>query len=262
MGFTIGGVLAVNIFVDRMLVYSAEWTGYVTQDALFGGMVPYGPGLHLSHWWEVRNAVGNYSLKVVPGSFTANISVVDSKVAVRGKYEFVINLPFIASAIGVGGEAIETAITAFVNSFLTSECAGKKMDDVRTMIDDLNSKLNGLFSSQGGVVGALVSFFSKYGLIMVSIVIDKIDLPDDVQRTMDGIAEARLLHKVAEELAGMPPGELTRRLMANEMTPEQHTVLRRDAMAVSKNAEMKIQVLDVPALLADAAKKFVKGARP
>lgn len=258
LGFAVSGWYAVGIVVNRMLIYNAEWTGYVTQDSMFGGMVPYGPGLHLSNWWEVRNAIGNYSLKVIDGTFGVGISTTTSKVTVNGEYEVAINLAKITSAIGINPASIDGAIQGFINSFLTERCATETADTIRGLIHELNDELAKMFMGEGEGKVDLIGFFDTYGLIVVSIVINSISLPEAVQRTRDAIDESVMVHKVAAGLMKMTPEVLAQRVLDGKMSHAEYMEVLNRAMAMSDNATtIQVQVHEIPALLARAAKQFV-----
>ena len=141
IGFCIGGEFLARLAPNRMLIYNPEWTGYVTQNAFTGTMVAYGPGLHVSHWWEARNKGGNYSLKVITRDFKVSIPTTTAKVEVSGQYEYAIGLAMIERAIGIDESTIENGLTAFINTFLISRCTAKDAESVRGSIDELNESL-------------------------------------------------------------------------------------------------------------------------
>jgi hypothetical protein len=266
VGFAVGGALEAWFAPNRMFIYNPEWTGYVTQDIFFGTMVPYGPGLHLSHWWEERNKGGNYSLKVITRDFSASIATKTAKVVIKGKYEYAINLALIARAIGVDETTLESGITAFIENFLTSQCANEDAYAVRGMIDVLNGKLAAEFMCDEGCDEdnvQIASFGDKYGFITVSVVIDNIALPEAAQKTRDAIDEASALHSVVATLYGFTPEKLAEKLASKEISVKDYNTMLNRALAASENATMDLKVIeaDIPALVGEIAKQFTKGGK-
>lgn len=269
IGFGIGGELVARIAPNRMFVYNPEWTGYVSQDALTGGMVIYGPGLHPSLWWEARNKKGNWSLKVITRDFGPGIATADAKVTIRGKYEYAMNLALLDRAIGVDESTIDSGITAFINSFLISECAQDTAENVRGRIDDLNQKLAAEFMRAATDnpktredETTIAKLGEKYGFITVAAVIESIELPEAAQKTRNAKDEAVQLFEVVAQMYGLDPAELRRRVAAKEITTDEYNKMLNRAMAASENATtMTVSIIegDAGAALAGAATRMVKG---
>ncbi len=252
------GFWLLSFVTPRMFIYNPEWAGYVTQDPLFGTMVPYGPGFHLSHWWEQRNASGNYSLKVITRPFSVSIPTRTSKVVVNGEYGYAISLPEITRTVGVDETTIEGGLTAFTGSFLSQECAKGPAEEVRAGVGDLNKKLSTEFMGHAGSNSdhpdSVPKLFEKtYGFKTVSVVIVNIELPEAVQKTRDAIDEAEKLHEVMAKLLGIDLGELARMKKSKEISDKDYQNLLNRAMAISDNATMDIQVIegDVAAAIAN-----------
>lgn len=279
LGFCVGGALEAWIAPSRMFVYNPEWTAYVTQNAFTGKMVPYGPGLHLSYWWEERNKRGNYSLRVITRGFSASVATQTAKVVIKGEYEYAIDLKFITRAIGVDETTIESGITAFIESFLTGQCAAEKADAVRGMIDELNRRLADEFMCEVSTDENVAcerenlqdssSFGSKYGFITVGVVISSISFSDATQKTRDAIDEAVALHSVVANMYGFKIDkekgidELAEKLASKEISVKEYNTMLNRALAASDNAKMDLNVLeaDIPALVGKVVEKFAKGGQ-
>lgn len=263
IGFCVGGEFLARMIPNRMFVYNPEWTGYVTQNAFTGTMVPYGPGLHLSHWWEARNKSGNYSLKVITRDFKVNIQTATARADVSGMYEYAINLAKIERAIGIHESTIESGLTAFIKSFLISRCAAKDAESVRGSISELNESLAQEYMDEKGVENPS-SFGTKYGFITVSIVIDNIAFSETVQKTRDAIDKAAALHEIVSRLYGFQPKELAMKLASGEIPVRDYNAMLNRAMATSENAKMDINVIeaDIPALIGKLTERFTQGGTP
>jgi hypothetical protein len=182
-------------------------------------------------------------------------------------------LSAIRGAIGFDAAAIESGIIPFIKSFLISEC--NKEDEVeeggkkktvkrdakwaRTHIDNLNTALADRFMSvidgEGKTPG---DFEEAYGLISVSIAISNIALPSAVQKSLDAIDESASQLAIVAKLYGYADdvAKLEADILSAKITRKDYTEMVEHAMAVSENAEMKIQVFrgDIPSAAASLAK--------
>lgn len=253
-GLGMGLALLSRIAPSRMFVYNAEWTAYVTQDALMGTMVPYGPGLHLSHWWEVRNKKGNWSLQVITRDLPKiEIATDTAKVMIGGKYEYAINLALIDRAVGIDESTIDIGISAFVESFLTSTYSGKSANEIREDIDGINNALALQFmhskhddpTTPDVDERTLEKLGEKYGFTIVSLIIDSFKLPDAVQKTRDAKDEAAQMFGLVATLYGLEEKELKRRVSTGELKTDEYNKMLNRAMAASENATtMTVQVIE------------------
>ncbi|MDO8593348.1 MAG: hypothetical protein Q7R59_00370 [bacterium] len=272
IGLGLGIWFASWIVPKRFIVDNPEWTALATQDAFSGKMIIYGPGAHPSLPQEERNEEGNISLEAVPLPFTLAISTGGSQVIVSVDYEYARRLSAIRGAIGFDAAAIESGIVPFIKTFLISECNGKDEESTstpkkdkdakwaRTHVDDLNATLAdnfmGILDSKGETPN---DFENAYGIISVSIAISNIALPPAVQKSMDAVDESASQLAIIAKLYGY--GDDIEALEADirdgtKITRQQYTEMVEHAMAVSENAEMKIQVFrgDVPSAAASLAK--------
>lgn len=263
IGFLLGIWLAARFVPTRMLIYNPEWTAYVSQNVLTGTMVPYGPGLHCSYWWEQRNQSGIYSLKIITRDFTVTVATQSATMTVEGKFEYCISLRHIVRAIGIDESTIERGITAFVKSFLVSVGSALDAEGVRTSIVSMNERLAAEFmTAQGAATSG--NFESTYGFITVSIVVDNITFPAEARKTRDAVDKAATMHRVIANLYGITPAELSRQLSDKEISLDEYNKMLNRAMATAGDATLGITVVeaDVPALLGKVAEQLVKKGGP
>lgn len=247
IGFATGATLLEALAGKYLLIYNAEWTGYVTQDVFFGSMVPYGPGLHPSFPWEARNRAANYPLHVITKSFQVGVSTTTARVVVDGEFQYQMDLPRIINAIGVDSTTVENGLTAFVDARLTATGAQQSADGVRSDIGNINERLRKEFMDDN--VPDIANIREQYGFRTVGLVIDRITLPEDVQKTRDALDEARVLNAVMLELYGITKDQFDLQRGPNgSITPAIADQMLTRAMGVSKNAEMKVNVIDIPGL--------------
>jgi hypothetical protein len=267
VGFCIGSALAAWLVPSRMLVYNAEWTGYVTQNAFKGTMVSYGPGLHFSHWWEERNKNGNYSLKVITRSDNTSVATKTAQLTSHFEYEYAIYLPTIERAIGVDSSTIERGLTAFIDSFITGWCARRDADEARTHIEELNEALANEFMAHAVDQQDAAGFEKNYGFITVSVVVSSMAFAAAAQKTRDAMDEAVALHEVVARIYGYTSAaqkvEFARKIQSGEITVDQYNTMLSRAMAASDNnttVDLKvIETAGIPALLKELLERFGKG---
>jgi len=236
IGFIIGGIALSDIAPKRMIVINPEWCGYVTQDIFSkGAMVSYGPGVHASHWWEQRNADGNYSLEVKSQPFNVGVTTASGKVIFEGQYEYAIDLSVMDLAIGIDQGVVKKGITAFIDNFLTVRFADMKSKEVRSK-EALEALGRDLQTELMDSEGTLAAIHKKYGYKTVAIIIDKVSLPDDVAKTRNAIDEADALFEVVAKLHGMSKEDLTAATKPNgTITQAQYQKMLTRAMAISDN---------------------------
>lgn len=251
IGTGIGGLLEAYIAPRRLLVSNPEWTGYVTQDAFNGEMIPYGSGWHPSHPWEQRNKSGNFSLRVATRDFSVGISTQTARVTVDGKYEYAIDISLLTRAIGVDESTVDTGLTAFITNFLTERGANHTAEEMRGMAGELNESLAAEFMQQLDSQGNETpdSFGRRYGFRTVAVVIGKIAFSDAVQKTMDAVDEADRLAEIASRIYGLNKAEFQRRVLNKELSMDDVNRMLNRAMATSDNvkAELNVQEFDIPA---------------
>ena len=133
VGFGVGGYLLSNV-VNRFFVYNEEGSAYVPNDAIWGKNIPYGPGFHLSHFWEERNKDGNYKLEIATKTFEVSVQTTTANVTVTGSFQWRIDLALINRFIGINPSTVENGLLAFIKSFLTEELAKKDAEHARTTV--------------------------------------------------------------------------------------------------------------------------------
>lgn len=235
VGFTISGIILSIVVPKRMLVINEEYAGYVTQDIRDKGkMILYGPGVSASHWWEQRNAEGNYSLKVDTKPFSIGVMTKSGKVIFDGEYERAIDLPFMDRAIGVTQSVVDKGITAFIENFLTVQCADRNTTQVRSQeaLEKLGRDLSAVLMDESGTLAAIRN---KYAYKTVAIIISNVTLPEEVTKTRSGIDEAEALFEVIAKLHGRTPDELKALIANGTVTEAQYQKMLTRAMAVTDN---------------------------
>lgn len=254
VGIGIAALLA-PLVLRRMLVSNPEWAAYVTLDPFRGQNIPYGPGLHPTHWWEERNKSGNYSLEVVTKTFSVGVQTKTAQVVATGMFEYQVDLAGITNFIGIDESTIDTGFTGYIQAYLTEKFADKTAEEARASINSVNDDLGNEFMGIEDDTGDTVADFEqKYGLRTVSVVVSGLKLPEAVQKARDAIDEGRQMHAIIAATLGIEPAELTARVDDGRISKAEFAEYRREAMALSDNATMEYKRVDgnVGATVADA----------
>ncbi len=262
------GVWLLGLLMPRMLVDNSEWSGYVTQDPVFGGyMVPYGPGLHPALPWEERNAEKNYSLRVITRSFTLTSPTKTSAVTINGRLFYNASLPYLTNAVGVDREVIEEGNIAFIDSDLIPMLGDLEAEVAVKRTAQISSELNRIFRDTPAVTPNAVAkpeeFETKFGYSTAAIVIDKIAYSPKVQEALDAVSEARKMNEIAAELLGVTKTELADMLKNEIITVKQVKEVLDRALVTSGNATMQLNVIegDMAAAVANFIGQGGKGGR-
>lgn len=240
------GIWLLARLAPRLIIDNPEWSAYVTLDPLLGGhMVPYGPGIHLAFPWEERNTDGNYSLQVITRPFSLTTPTLTSAVTVSGRLFYNASLPYITNAIGVDKEVVEDGLIAFIDSNLISKLGGMATEDAVMQIPDISKELNDTFRDTVTPTGKKAEEFEKkFGYSTAAIVIDKIALPEAVQKAADAESEAKKMNKIALALLGLTQAQLDEMLRTKVITMKQLKEVVDRALVTSGNATMNLNVIE------------------
>lgn len=234
------GVSFFKRISKRLFVYNEEWTGYVTQDPLSGSNVPYGPGWHFAHWWEQRNQSGEYDLHVKTVPFSIAVPTKTAQVVVTGNYQYAIRLWSLIQFIGSGRDTVEKGLTAFIEQQLTQQLTQKDAESARNEVKTVNENVSKVFIGSNASGGYEV----QYGITIANIVISKIALSDEAQKTRDSEDEADALAKTVAKIAGYSAAEYLARRADGRINDKQHMEFYRAAMGVSGNASYAVHAIE------------------
>jgi regulator of protease activity HflC (stomatin/prohibitin superfamily) len=221
-----------------MLVYDQEWSAYVTNDLFGGGNVAYGPGLHITHWWERRNKEGNYALTIEAANLEIGVQTKDSKVTARVLFQYAPSLTYLTTFIGLDPDDLVHTITSFVESFLTQYVATLTAEQARANVADINRRLTRRFEANKEDPDTDIEL--KLGIIVVSLVLKGFSVPEAVQKSRDALDENINIRKGMAVLKGMTLEDFNTACRNGEVSKEEEEKLRGDAMASSENATLTI----------------------
>ena len=254
LGAFVGSVSYLWVFAHKIFLYNNEYSGYVTQNPFPNllnfvdkgvdqndGMEIYAAGPHLTHFWEQRNRKGNYPLKVTTQVIEVSVPTKTSKVTVTVYFEYMEDIRHLDRAIAADNDTVIMGYQSYIASFLTQELSKMEASEAVQADDDLNQKLCSKFMGIRDKSGRKFSKFeTQYGIKTVSLVVSNIKLPEDVQTTRDAIEEGKEIHKIAAAILGVTPEELTKMQTDGKIEPKLMIELRKEALAMSKNATMSI----------------------
>lgn len=270
-GFLVGlavGIGFVASTAHRMFIYNREWSAYVTNNALSGKNVPYGPGLHLSHWWEERNKAGNYPLTVINVDFTVTVPTKTAAVKVEGVLQWMIDLRRITNFIGVDETTIKDGFIAFIQSFLTARFADITAEEARAQTAQTNTAMCNEFMGTTHAEGATptptttpVEFEQQYGITTVTVALKSIQLPPAVQAMRDAIDEATEAFHVAAQLNGMSVEEYAKAVKDGTVTKDDFHRSLQEALTLSGSAKMQIIQGNLEGIGGQVVNKFLGGGQ-
>lgn len=261
-GHFVGSILSMLLILwitpTRQLVYNPENSAYLTQNMWTGDVEPYGPGLHSSDPWENRNADGNFSLRVITRSIDLTVSTATTAVTAKIVFSTMISLEYLPKAVVSNAANNEKSLIAFIKSFLSSRWAGQSADYVRSHVGEYNNSLATEFlDERRDSPNHPSNLETNFGFRTVSVVIETIALPPDVQATRDAHGETIEMFGLAAELLGYKTDEdkvaFARRVQSGDVSHEQYMELLNRAMATSKNAALNIEVIEAANLTGLAA---------
>jgi hypothetical protein len=258
-GIVAGGFIEIPL-LTRSLAYNPEWTAYVTQDALFGTNIPYGPGLHPTFPWEERNASGNYSLKVITKPFEIMVQTKTAKVKVKGLLQYAVDLSNITRFIGIDATTIESGLTGFLQSFLTGQYADMTAEEARKSVPETNEALCNEFMHVRVDEESEADFEVKYGIVVVTIMLNDLELSAAAQKARDAIDEAEAINRTVAALLKVTPEDLAAKVQSGAISKEQFLEYLNRAMATSDNATLNINVheINLPNLVDKAIEQLGK----
>ena len=237
------------LYGKYFLVYNRSWSAYVTQDIFSGYMVPYGPGLHPALPWESRDKDRNYSLKIIDEKFAVPVQTTTSQVIARGTFQYAASLPGVRNFVGSDSLAIKSGYLSFIESSVSENLAANNAEEARAGIRRVNTFLATSYMraqriTSDGKKETASDFEKKYGITTVSVVLNTIEFPEDVQVTRNAIDEGKTLRRVIEELYGFTSEQLRDKVDKKIISQADYDKMLNRAMAVSKNAEMKVTVIE------------------
>ena len=227
IGFVIGAEFVARFAPRRMFIYVPEWCAFVTQNAWWKStMVAYGPGFHLSYFWEARNAKGNWWMGPIMKGFALGILTTSGEVIAVGKYFFRINLANIQRAIGVTESAVEGLFELSIKGLLTKMCAPWTVEKARESIGPLNDELKNVFMrpieddpNTPGDERQVIKFGDPFGVVPVKVGIEDFNFSAKVTAAFDAAATAAMQAKVVAALFGIPYEELLERRKPGSTNP-------------------------------------------
>jgi len=264
------GLAGIGAFAWPMgkyyLINAPQLVGYVTQNMLSGKRVPYGPGLHVSFPWEDRDALGNVSLDIITRRFGEEIPVKNGKMKVTLALQYAGDIRNITGFVGVDESTIEGGFMALIRSFISAEGANVKIQsDRKKMIEKFNAGLAEKFQGITAQITAeedpdaqlmnISEFEKRYGVHVVSIVVEGVDYDDNLQKAIDVAAKSEIIEAAVMKALGFTTKKDFREARelwlkgdpdngiepkTRGVSPEQITSVREEIMAQAGDAEMKI----------------------
>lgn len=232
-----------NKALPYLLVSNPDYIGMVTIDPFSGDRTAYGPGLHFSYLWEERSKGRNYSLQLMDSALEVPINTERGRATLHGLHTFALSLPYLTITASHKPGKIDRDMNERIKAELAEWGASlAAATNITAELPKLNERLADRFV---GSAGKVMPFEKTYGVRSVSVVISRIEFPDDVQTTRDAVDEAKVLFQIVASMLGITPEALTSKLEKKEITNADYKDLLNRAMAISKNAtSMQLHIIE------------------
>jgi hypothetical protein len=240
IGLLMGGII-VDRIMDFFIVYNEEWTAYLTQNPITGQNIAYGPGIHISYPWELRNKTGNYPLTVITQQFTIDVPTQTSNLTFGGEIGWAVDLSRLNKFVGVGPEVVTSAFIGFIKGFVTSKAGGMKAEEAVPNLSTINSEMNAEFKA----ADSDTTPEGQFGVKTAFLNITSVDYPAAVKKARDGVAEGAQNNNVVAATLGLTPAELRAKMDNGDITVDQFKAFHDRAMATTENATMTLDVKEI-----------------
>ncbi|HEY4517773.1 MAG TPA: hypothetical protein VJI74_02695 [Candidatus Paceibacterota bacterium] len=250
----------------RLFPNFTKWTpnaqALVTQNPFSGTRVAYGPGLNLSHFYEEVDERGNFSLETITESISVEVPTSTSKVIAKVSLQLRANLRLVERLVGVDGTTITSGFSALIRSYLTGKFARETAENARAKIDECNIELEeefmtALAETPAGVVSG-AEYLRLYGMGVIIIKLESMELPPEVQKTRNAVDEAAQFPKIVATMYGLTLEKLIALRESGQISEERYTDMLDRALVASGN-DAKLNVVGGRAgnAIAAGASKFL-----
>jgi hypothetical protein len=193
-GVAVGVYVYVGYLLPRCYVTNAAGSAFMTVDAIKGWLgqspyVSYGPGLHPSYPWELREGKNNFSLEEVSQSASSRIILTDGDVNIDYGIRLRADITKLPKFL-TGAASAASDLSEITNSTLIKELNGKTLNTALTSANALNEALQVVFAAKQS------EFEERFGVIVGDITIGKILPSEDVMKTRSGKAEMQNLDEM------------------------------------------------------------------
>lgn len=237
MGFC-GSLPLIAATVEKHFLIRNSTTGmFITQDtfrSLSGKSdinVSYGPGTHISFPWERRLAGNNILLEDAPIEFTFKVLRVDGILFGKGSYRMRPDpnnpVTFLSSVASVGEEVRDLIIEEIQRFFKEGSAI-----ESATKLNDVNEHLEKEF------VQTIAELEKRNGVIVSSATVSEILPSEELQRTLNGISEANVIHAAVLKQLGMrDQTQLNRALKRGDLTHDDVKRVQDNVLAITGNMD-------------------------
>jgi len=224
--------------------------------------ITYGPGLHPSYPWESRDKSYNISLEEASQELDFEVQCLDGVIHGKGSLRMRPDIrrlvPFLGGVATVASEVVD-----LVKAFVVDELEDKTVEKALRYLPELNKELNLKFGLASKITaeGKLVrstnpddlreakakeddrasDFERRFGVNLGDVTIAELLPSAEVQKTMSGLTEARIIANGAAVLLGYKDASEARQAIKNKtLTQDQLNTARDRFMAASENISMNL----------------------
>jgi len=258
-GIVVGGMMLSKL-MRRFIVSVPPATAFVTLNPLlsFFSMpgnpnVTYGPGDHISYFWEEREKSGNLSLQVITMEFTEEVPGKNVQLLITGSMQFKVDLSNASSFIGIDESTIRAGIIDLIKAEISQKLAGNTIDKAKSKLEEMNKDLFKKFSmlelpAEPGDTEKKYNpdkpseYERKYGILVVAVTVTGIDIPEKTQETRDALDQAAQVSKGIASMLGLSVTEMKRRLLTKDQKVSEYNELLDRWFVQSGKAKMDVTV--------------------
>lgn len=250
------GFLALK---PRLVVVNNTTGGLVTTDALQSLLgrsdvhVIYGPGTHFALPWEQRYAENNIPVLEAAETFSFTVLCKDGALVVSGSFRLRPNfrrpLEFISGVASIASDLRDLIVAEAVASY-----AGSSVMEATARLPQLNERLRTVFVGDGNETPFEERFGVQVGDVTLSSVVPA---SKELQRTVDGLAEASLAFEGTARLLGMTAEQMRSEIASGKLTGVELERAREEFRIISGNMDgntIKRWVVDVRGVDPELAK--------
>lgn len=236
VGFSTGTWFAIKL-IEKSIIINKSVQAFVTIDplqSLLGkesSLVCYGPGTHISFWWEQRIAENNINLSAVAIDVGGTVQTTDGIITKRGGVRLrpdIRKLEAFLSGVGSVPDEISGLIEAEIIVWFHDKTVKAAIGEIANLNKHLQDKF----------VGTDAEVEKKYGILIDDVTISELLPSKEIQETLSAITENRVIDAmVAESFGYKSVKSLHTARRQGKISEEAITRRRTEIMASSGNLQ-------------------------
>ncbi len=199
------------------------------------GSILYGPNKHFAYWWESRAQANSINLKEVAESFEADVQVNPGTIHMKYSVRLRPDIKLIPEYLG-GVASVAAELGDIISAEIIKLMSAKTVPEAMQSVPQLNTELSQKFKHGTAQDPKVSDFEARFGVIIGDVTVGEILASEEVQETMNAVAEGEIINQIILNGFGMKTQEELRQAIAKG-TIQQRDVdrARTQAHALSGN---------------------------